>query len=156
MIFHGWLNSVLGDPDLVSIYRSTNNLSRDQSNHYGIDQGYIFGWAKANLGAKSALVEFRSPSSLNSNSIIDGIYETVRGSWHKNTGMQVKYSDSLPAPQNLTVYAKSGGTAHVDWNSVSGANGYQVWYKAQDGAWQTAPTVAGAHLLRCFGACNRV
>ncbi len=141
--FHGWLNSVLGDPDLVSIYRSTNNLSRDQSNHYGIDQGYIFGWAKANLGAKSALVEFRSPSSLNSNSIKDGIYETVRGSWHKNTGMQVKYSDSLPAPQNLTVYAKSGGTAHVDWNSVSGANGYQVWYKAQDGAWQTAPTVAG-------------
>ena len=141
--FHGWLNSVLGDPDLVSIYRSTNSLSRDQSNHYGIDSGYIFGWAKANLGAKSALVEFESPSALNSNSVINGIYETVRGSWHKNTGMQVEESYSMPAPQNLTVYAKSATAAHVDWNGVSGANGYQVWYKAQDGDWQTAPTVAG-------------
>ena len=141
--FHGWLDTVLGDPELVSIYRSTNNLKRDQSNQYGTEKGYIMGWAKANLGARSALVELKSPSAINSNSIINGIYETVRGSWNKNHGMQVKYSSALAAPKNLTVYAKSNGNAHVDWNAASGANGYQVWFKAEDGAWQTAPTVVG-------------
>ena len=105
--FHGWLNTVLGDSNLVDIFRSTAGLSRDQSGSYGTSQGYIIGWVKQNLGARSALVEFKSPSSLKNSSVVNGISRAVSGSINRPTDIVVKYSDSIPAVKNVVCESKT-------------------------------------------------
>ena len=138
--FHGWLNTVLGDSNLVDIFRSTAGLSRDQSGSYGTSQGYIIGWVKQNLGARSALVEFKSPSSLKNSSVVNGISRAVSGSINRPTDIVVKYSDSIPAVKNVVCESKTDYSLSLKWDNVSGAKGYQVQvYK--NGKWEFAANV---------------
>lgn len=141
--FHGWLNSVLGNPELVSIFRSTNNLSRDQSGSYGADKGYIIGWVKNHIGAKAALVEFKSPGSVDYRNIAAGIERAVSsGGFNKTPSMEVRYDYSLAAVKNVTRTGKTDSSISLKWDSVSGAKGYEVQiYK--NGEWITAKNVFG-------------
>ena len=138
--FHGWLNTVLGDSTLVDIFRSTAGISRNQSGSYGTSQGYIIGWVRQNLGAKSALVEFKSPSSLKNTSVVNGISKAVSGSINKPTDIEVRYSSSIPAVKNVVCKEKTDCSLTLKWDSVSGAAGYQVQvYK--NGNWEKAANV---------------
>lgn len=126
--FHGWLNSVLGNGTLVDIFRSTNGISRDQTGSYGTSQGYIFGWANANLGARSALVEFKSPSACNYLNVAKGIQQAVGSSYHPASSMQVKYTNSIAAVKNVTMTSNSETSISLKWDSVSGARGYDIQF----------------------------
>lgn len=130
--FHGWLNSVLGNGTLVDIFRSTNGISRDQTGSYGTSQGYIFGWANANLGARTALVEFKSPSNCNYLNVVKGIQRATSGSYHPSS-MVVEYSSSIPAVKNVASTSVSANSVSLKWDSVSGAKGYQVEYSTDGG-----------------------
>ena len=146
---HGWLNTVLGDSGLVDIFRSTNGLSRDQSGSYGTSQGYIIGWAKENLGARSALVELRSPSSANYRNIAKGIEQAVSGSYH-SSDYDVAYSDSISWARNLRVTENTDRSVSLRWDSVSGAKGYAVEYQ-YNGAWHQYTDVFGQNSVTLGG-----
>lgn len=75
--FHGWLDTVLGNPQLVSIFRSNVGLSGDQSNQYGESSGYIIGYVKNNYGAKAALVEFKNSGSVSQTKVINSINKII-------------------------------------------------------------------------------
>lgn len=148
--FHGWLNTVLGNGTLVDIFRSTNGISRDQTGSYGTSQGYIIGWANENLGARSALVEFKSPSNCHYTNVANGIKQVVSGSYNPQSSTVYKYTDSIPAVQNVSSTAATTNSVSLTWNSVSGAKGYQVEYTKDGSNWsninvfgQTNATVSG-------------
>ena len=144
--FHGWLNSVLGDGELVDIFRSTNGLSKDQTGSYGSTQGYIIGWAKQNLGAKSALVELKSPSSVNYQNVANGIERAVSSSEiNKPSGIVYQYSSSIPRVNNAREYSATDTEITLTWDSVSGAKAYQIQIY-QNGEW--------VHCLNVFGATH--
>lgn len=125
--FHGWLNSVLGNGTLVDIFRSTNGISRDQTGAYGTSSGYIFGWANANLGAQSALVEFKSPSNCKYLNVAKGIQQVVGSSYHSSS-MVVKYTNSIAAVKNVKMTSNTENSVTLKWDAVSGAKGYEVQY----------------------------
>lgn len=75
--FHGWENSVLGDPDLVRILVPGLDLSRGNPDWYRAEDGFIMGFVKEYYGAKSALVEFENSNSVNANQVIDALNEVI-------------------------------------------------------------------------------
>lgn len=75
--FHGWEDSVIGDPQLVSIFRSNVGITTDKSNKYGSDQGYIIGYVKPTYNAKAALVEFRNSKSVSQDKVIKAINKII-------------------------------------------------------------------------------
>lgn len=135
--FHGWLNSVLGNGTLVDIFRSTNGISRDQTGSYGTSQGYIMGWANENLGARSALVEFKSPSNCHYTNVANGIKQVVSGSYNPQSSIVYKYTDSIPAVQNARYTSATVDSVSLAWNAVSGAKGYQVEYTKDGSNWSS-------------------
>lgn len=148
--FHGWLNTVLGNGTLVDIFRSTNGISRDQTGSYGTSQGYIIGWANANLGARSALVEFKSPSNCNYTKVANGIKQVVSGSYNPQSTTVYKYTNSISAVQNVRSTSATTNSVSLAWNSVSGAKGYRVEYTKDGSNWsninvlgKTSATVSG-------------
>ncbi len=144
--FHGWLNSVLGDGELVDIFRSTNGLSKDQTGSYGSTQGYIIGWAKQNLGAKSALVELKSPSSVNYQNVANGIERAVKSyEINKPSGIVYQYSSSIPRVNNAREYSATDTGITLTWDFVNGAKAYQIQIY-QNGEW--------THCLNVFGATH--
>lgn len=136
--FHGWLNTVLGNGSLVDIFRSTNGLSRDQTGSYGTSQGYIIGWVNENLGAKSALVEFKSPSTCHYTKVASGISRVVSGSYHEQSSIKYEYTNSIPAAKNLRSTSVSTTSVNLSWNAVSGAKGYQIQYIKNGSSWSSA------------------
>lgn len=62
--FHGWEDSVIGNPTIVKTFRSEVGLTADKSNQYGTTQGYLIGYTKNTYGANSALVEFKNSKSI--------------------------------------------------------------------------------------------
>lgn len=148
--FHGWLNSVLGNGSLVDIFRSTNGISKDQTGSYGTSQGYIIGWVNANLGAKSALVEFKSPSTCHYTKVASGIRQVVSGSYHEQPSIEYQYTNSMPAAKNFRSAATSTESVTLTWDAVSGAKGYQIQYSKNGSNWsstevfgRTSGTVSG-------------
>ena len=75
--FHGWENSVLGDPDLVDILVPSLGISRGHSDWYRADDGFIMGFAKEHYGAKSALVVFKDSYSVSNIQVIDALNEVI-------------------------------------------------------------------------------
>ena len=75
--FHGWENSVLGDPDLIRILVPGLDLSRGKPDWYRVDDGFIMGFVKQYYGAKSALVEFKNSYSVNDALVIDALNEIM-------------------------------------------------------------------------------
>ena len=75
--FHGWENSVLGDPDLIGILVPGLDLSRGNPDWYRAGDGFIMGYVKEHYGAKSALVEFRNSYSVNADQVIDALNEVM-------------------------------------------------------------------------------
>ena len=60
---HGWLDMVLGNTEVGSIFVNEYNLTTKKYGSYGLSQGYIIGWVKENIGAKSVLLEYKNSSS---------------------------------------------------------------------------------------------
>ena len=75
--FHGWEDSVLGDPDLIEILVPGLDLSRGNPDWYRAEDGFIMGFVKEYYGAKSALVEFRSSYSVYADQVIDALNEVM-------------------------------------------------------------------------------
>ena len=71
--FHGWEDSVLGDPDLIKILVPGLDLSRGNPDWYRTDDGFIMGFVKEYYGAKSALVEFKNSYSVSVAQVIEAI-----------------------------------------------------------------------------------
>lgn len=67
--FHGWEDSVIGNPTIVKAFRSEVGLTTDKSNRYGSGQGYLIEYTKNTYGANSALVEFKNSRSVNSTKV---------------------------------------------------------------------------------------
>ena len=67
---HGWLDTVLGNKEVGSIFVNTLGLNYNQYGDYGYEKGYIIGWVAHNLGSKSVLLEFASPESVNASKVI--------------------------------------------------------------------------------------
>lgn len=141
--FHGWLDSVLGNGTFVDIFRSECGISRDQTGHYGASSGYIMGWVNDNLGARSALVEFKSPSTCNYRQVANGIRRVCSGSTSASGGgMVLEYSDSIPAPRGLKVNWISTESLELRWDSVSGTKGYQVQFSKDGVNWNSSEVFA--------------
>ena len=51
---HGWTQQLIGDPTLRNYYRTQFSENTDTAT-YG--KGYLINWARANIGAKAALIE---------------------------------------------------------------------------------------------------
>lgn len=62
--FHGWEDSVIGDPQLVSALKSKLGLTGDKSYRYAPWLGYIIGYVNSTYNAKAALVEFKNSESV--------------------------------------------------------------------------------------------
>ena len=71
--FHGWEDSVLGDPQLVNLFRTYIGLSVDKSGRYMPERGYIIGYVKSAYDAKAALVEFKNSESVDETAVINAI-----------------------------------------------------------------------------------
>lgn len=67
--FHGWEDSVIGNPTIVKAFRSEVGITKDKSNRYGSGQGYLIEYTKNTYGAKSAIVEFKNSKSVNSTKV---------------------------------------------------------------------------------------
>jgi len=67
--FHGWEDSVIGNPTIVKAFRSEARLTTDKSNRYGSGQGYLIEYTKNTYGADSALVEFKNSSSVDATKV---------------------------------------------------------------------------------------
>lgn len=126
--FHGWLNSVLGNPELVSAFRSTNNISRDQSNRYGIEKGYLFGWVKDNFGSKSALVEFKDPKSVDYKNVAKGLEKSI-----SNLSDYIE-SSSIPKVNNVKGNI-ADGKIPLSWDALNDVRGYEIQWN-QNGKWE--------------------
>ncbi len=74
---HGWLDTVLGNKEVGSIFVNTLGLNYNQYGDYGYEKGYIIGWVAHNLGSKSVLLEFASPESVNASKVITCINKIV-------------------------------------------------------------------------------
>lgn len=75
--FHGWEDSVLGEPQLVSIFRSAVGLTTDKSNVFGTEKGYIIGYVSTTYGAQAALVEFKNSESVDQTAVITAINNVI-------------------------------------------------------------------------------
>ncbi|MCH5317900.1 MAG: hypothetical protein J1E05_07975 [Eubacterium sp.] len=75
--FHGWENSVLGDPELIRILVPSLALSRGNPDWYRVEDGFIMGYVKDHYGARSALVEFENSSSVNAFQVIYAIDRVI-------------------------------------------------------------------------------
>ncbi len=75
--FHGWLDGVYGNPDLVKIFRANAGLTEDHSNAYGASKGYIEGYVNNTFRAKSAMVELRNTKSVNTSKVISAINTSI-------------------------------------------------------------------------------
>ena len=75
---HGWLDTVLGNKEVGSIFVNTLGLSYNQYGDYGYDKGYIIGWVAKNTGAKSVLLEYKNPNSVSVSRMIQSINKIVR------------------------------------------------------------------------------
>ncbi len=67
--FHGWENSVIGNPTIVKIFRDEVGITVDKSNRYGNGQGYLIEYTKNVYGANSAIVEFKNSKSVNATKV---------------------------------------------------------------------------------------
>ncbi len=74
---HGWLDTVLGNKEVGSIFVNALGLNYNQYGDYGYEKGYIIGWVAHNLGSKSVLLEFASPESVNASKVITCINKIV-------------------------------------------------------------------------------
>lgn len=75
--FHGWENSVLGNPDLIRILVPGLDLSRGNPDWYRAEDGFIMGFVKEYYGAKSALVEFENSDSVSETKLIGTINKII-------------------------------------------------------------------------------
>lgn len=75
--FHGWENSVLGNPDLIRILVPALDLSRGNPDWYRAEDGFIMGFVKEYYGAKSVLVEFENSASVSESRVIYAINEVM-------------------------------------------------------------------------------
>lgn len=75
--FHGWENSVLGDPDLIEILVPGLGINRGNPDWYRTEDGFIMGFVKEYYGAKSALVEFPNSYSVNDTQVIEALNEIM-------------------------------------------------------------------------------
>lgn len=67
--FHGWLNTSIGNPNMVNIFSDTLGLSRKQPNRYGESYGYLMGYSYKTYGAASLLVEYRNSNISHTNTV---------------------------------------------------------------------------------------
>lgn len=74
--FHGWLNTSIGNPNMVNIFSDTLGLSRKQPNQYGDRYGYLMGYSYKTYGAASLLVEYRN-SNINHTNTVKAISKTI-------------------------------------------------------------------------------
>ena len=75
---HGWLDTVLGNKEIGSIFVGTLGLKYTQYGDYGYDKGYAIGWVAYNIGAKSVLLEFPSPYQVDYTKMITCIRKITR------------------------------------------------------------------------------
>ncbi len=71
--FHGWENSVIGNPRIVSVFRAKVGLKTDKSNRYGSENGYIISWVKNTFKAEAAIVEFKNSKSVDRSKVKNAI-----------------------------------------------------------------------------------
>ena len=67
--FHGWLDTSIGNPNMVNIFSDTLGLSRKQPNRYGESYGYLMGYSHKTYGAASLLVEYRNSNISHTNTV---------------------------------------------------------------------------------------
>lgn len=67
--FHGWLDTSIGNPNMVNIFSDTLGLSRKQPNRYGESYGYLMGYSYKTYGAASLLVEYRNSNISHINTV---------------------------------------------------------------------------------------
>lgn len=67
--FHGWLDTSIGNPNMVNIFSDTLGLSRKQPNRYGESYGYLMGYSYKIYGAASLLVEYRNSNISHTNTV---------------------------------------------------------------------------------------
>ena len=67
--FHGWLDTSIGNPNMVNIFSDTLGLSRKQPNRFGESYGYLMGYSYKTYGAASLLVEYRNSNISHTNTV---------------------------------------------------------------------------------------
>ena len=76
---HGWLNSMYGDSEIMEPFYRNALVERKYPNQYGINKGYLIGYAHEHNGCKCALIEFTNPSTLSEGRVIASINELIFG-----------------------------------------------------------------------------
>ena len=131
--FHGWYNEVLGDDFLVDAFRATNNLSKNKSGVFGYNKGYGIGYAKSQIGSYSALVELKSPDSVDYVAIANGIAKSidylpmVANKWGINRYGWC-YVDSYGNISTSKWIMDSYDWCYVDYNGLMISNAWQTDY----------------------------
>ncbi len=76
--FHGWEDSVIGDPTIVKAFRKEVRLTKDKSNRYGNGQGYLIEYTKNTYGAHSAIVEFKNSKSVDATKVENALNKIMK------------------------------------------------------------------------------
>lgn len=63
--FHGWLNFTMGSGSIGSYFNKSLSLAGQKVNQYGYTNGYLVGYVRHKYQCPCALVEHRSPGSVN-------------------------------------------------------------------------------------------
>ncbi len=76
--FHGWEDSVIGDPTIVKTFINEVGLSKDKSNRYGSGQGYLIEYTKNTYSAHSAIVEFKNSKSVDATKVENALNKIMK------------------------------------------------------------------------------
>ena len=70
---HGWLDMVLGNKEVGSIFVDEYSLKNTKYGVYAYSEGYIIGWVNNYIGAKSVLLEYKNSKSTDYTKMINCI-----------------------------------------------------------------------------------
>ena len=76
---HGWLNTVYGDSEVIEPFYKNSLIERKYSNQWGINSGYLIGYAHEHYDSKCALIEFSNPRTISAGRIISSLNELMYG-----------------------------------------------------------------------------
>ena len=74
---HGWLNESIGNKKLCGIINKQQGFKKYIAS-YAVDKGYIIGWVYKNLKIPAALVEYKSPKSINQTKDVNMIKAIIK------------------------------------------------------------------------------
>lgn len=131
----------------VDATKSTIEISWDKVS--GADGYYVYrrastsdSWERIKTITSGSTTSFKDTSRSGRYYYCVAAYKTVNGTKYVSLKSEAIRARTLRAPSGVDAQALDDTFQNrVTWNSVTGATGYQIYYKTEDGSWTRAATV---------------